>query len=143
MKIVFKKTSKTVKYSTHLQRNVFVIYSPKVVNVELASYVKIDTGLVLSLPQNSKGFVTSIFRGDEIIEFNTDKERLLVEILNKSFEEPIKIKKNQPVGFVVIEPEHFKFKYETPNEKKKKTIQKKKLKKQHRQTTIQATWRLS
>ena len=120
-----------------------MIYSPKVVNVESASYVKIDTDLILSLPQNSKGFVMSIFRGDEIIEFNTDKERLWVEILNKSFEEPIKIKKNQPVGFVVIEPERLKFKYETPNEKKKKTIQKKKSKKQHRQTTIQATWQLS
>ena len=66
--------------------------------------------LILSLPQNSKGFVTSISRSDEISEFNTDKKRLWVEILNKSIEEPIKIKKNQPLGLIVIEPEHLKFK---------------------------------
>ena len=66
--------------------------------------------LILSLPQNSKGFVTPIPLGDEISEFNTDKKRLWVEILNKSIEEPIKIKKNQPLGLIVIEPEHLKFK---------------------------------
>ena len=75
-----------------------MIYSPKVVNVEPASCVKIDTDLILSLPQNSKGFVMSIFLGEEISEFNTDKERLWEEILNKSFKEPIKIKKESTFG---------------------------------------------
>lgn len=127
MKIVFKETSKTVKYSRHLQRNAFIIYSPKVFKVESSSYIKIDTKLILSLPQNSKGFVTSIFRGDEISEFKTDKEGLWVEILNKSFEEPIKIKKDQPLGFVVVEPEHSTFKYETSNSKKGKPYKRKKI----------------
>ena len=64
--------------------------------------------LIFSWPQNSKGFVTSISRSDEISEFNTDKKRLWVEILNKSIEEPINIKKNEPLGFIVVEPEHLK-----------------------------------
>ena len=43
-----------------------------------------------------------------------------VEILNKSFKEPVKIKKNQPLGFAVIKLEHLKFKYETSDSKRKK-----------------------
>ena len=78
--------------------------------------------LILSLPQNSKGFVTSISRSDEISEFNTDKKRLWVEILNKSIEEHIKIEKNQPLEFIVVEPEHLKLKYETSDSKKEKIV---------------------
>ena len=68
MESVLKKTRKRAKHPRHLQR--------KVDNAEPASYVKIDTDLILSLPQNSKGFVTSIFRSDEISKFNTDKDCL-------------------------------------------------------------------
>ena len=118
MESVLKKTSKRAKHPRHLQR--------KVDNAEPASYVKIDTDLILSLPQNSKGFVTSVFRSDEISKFNTDKDCLWVEILNKSFGELIKIKKNQPLGFVVVEPQHLKLKYETSDSKKKIVVQKKK-----------------
>ena len=91
--------------------------------------------LILSLPQNSKGFVTPIPLGDEISEFNTDKKRLWVEILNKSIEEPIKIKKNQPLGLIVIEPEHLKFKYEFEF----KTVKKRR---SYESKKIQTTWRL-
>ena len=43
-----------------------------------------------------------------------------IEILSKSFEETVEIKKDQLLGFLVIEPTHLKFKYETSNKKKKK-----------------------
>ena len=43
-----------------------------------------DIEIIVSLPKISKGFVTSIFRGDEISEFNSDQQRLWVEILNKN-----------------------------------------------------------
>ena len=42
-----------------------------------------------------------------------------VEILNIYFEETLEIKKNQPLGFLVIEAKHLKFKYETTKKKKK------------------------
>ena len=42
-----------------------------------------------------------------------------MEILDKSYEEALKIKKNKPLVFVVIEPEYLKFKYETTRNKKK------------------------
>ena len=85
-------------------------------------------GNIVFLPKNSKGFVISVFRGDEIIEFNGEQRRLWVEILNKSYKETIEIKKNNPLGFVVIEPEHLKFKQEkreTLSSKATKTKKKK------------------
>ena len=66
--------------------------------------MKIDTELTVFLTQNSKGFLTSIFRRDEINELFHGKHRLWIEILNKSFEDPVKIKRNQPLGFLVTEP---------------------------------------
>ena len=42
-----------------------------------------------------------------------------IEILNKSFEESAEIKRNRPLGFLVVEPGHLKFKYETTKKKKK------------------------
>ena len=50
---------------------------------------------------------------------------LWVEMLNKSFEETVEIKKkkikkkNQPLGFPVLQLEHLKFKYEMAKIKKK------------------------
>ena len=82
--------------------------------------MKLDTEIVVFLPKNSKGFVTSMFRGDEINEICGEKQHLWIEILNKSFEETVKIKKkNQPLGFLVVQTEHLKFKYETGKKKKK------------------------
>ena len=49
--------------------------------------------MVVFLPKNSKGFVTSIFQGDEINEISGQKQCLWIEILNKSFEKTVEIKK--------------------------------------------------
>ena len=66
--------------------------------------------------------ITSVFREDEINKFNSEQQRLWVGILNKSYEKTLKIKKNNPLRFVVIEPEHLIFKHETTKNKKKKTL---------------------
>ena len=65
------------------EKKSFIIYSSRTVKIETAASIKIDTELILLLPQNSKGFITSIFGGDEINEFCTEKQRLWIEILNK------------------------------------------------------------
>ena len=106
------------------KKSVFILCSPKTVEIEPATSKRIDTEIILTLPKNSKGFVTSIFRGDEISEFNSDQQRLWVKILNKSYEDIVEIKKNNPLGFVVIEPEHLTFKHEgeTSKNKKKKVL---------------------
>ena len=90
------------------------------------------------LPQKSKGFLTSTFRGDEINELFSGKYRLWVEILNKSLEDSIEIKRNQPLGFLVVEPESLKFQY-IPS--KKKTP--KKGKQTYTPKTKNADWRFS
>ena len=46
-----------------------------------------------------KGFLTSRFRGDKINELFNGKHRLWVEILSKSFEDHIEIKKRTTVRF--------------------------------------------
>ena len=52
----------------HLKKNIFIIYCPRAVKTQPATSKKVDTEIVVFLPQNAKGYVTSIFRGDEINE---------------------------------------------------------------------------
>ena len=60
---------------------------------EPATSTKIDTDIIVLLPKNSKGFITSMLREDKINEFSNEQQQLWVEILNKSFEETLEIKK--------------------------------------------------
>ena len=93
MEIFFKRSQEKIKKPKHLKNNVFVIYSPRAVKIEPATSTKIDTEIIVSLPKKSKGFITSIFREEEINEFSSNQQRLWVEILNKSYEETLEIKK--------------------------------------------------
>ena len=61
----------------------FALYAPRGINIEPA-IERIDTEIIVLLPDNSNGFVTSKFRADEIHKFNAKKQHLWVEILNKS-----------------------------------------------------------
>ena len=117
MEIIFRRSQVTTKKPNHLKKTVFIVYSPGALKIESATCTKIDTEITVSLPRNAKGFITSILREDEINEFSNNQPRLWVEILHKSFEETLEIKKNKPLGFVVIEPEYLKFKYETKKSK--------------------------
>ena len=47
-------------------------------------YSKNDSGVVIFVPENSKCFLTSKFREDEINQIQCREQRLWVEILNKS-----------------------------------------------------------
>ena len=102
-----KNTSKAIKNPKHLQRNNFLIYSPKVVNNKLATNIRVNTELILHLPKNSKGIITYIYQKnqqdslhplDKINEFNSDQQHLWIEKLSKSFEETVKIKKELTFG---------------------------------------------
>ena len=101
-------------------KELFILYSAWAIKIELASCRKIGTGITAFLPTNSSGFLTSKFRGDEINELFHGKQRLWVEILNKPFEDHIEIKKGQPLGFLVVEPENLKFQHVPPKKKKAK-----------------------
>ena len=111
-----------MKKPLHLKQNIFVLYSPRTAIVEPATSSKTGTGITVILPKDFKCFITSKFRGDEIFELNSEKQRLWVEILNKSHLESIKVQKGSVIRFLVIEPDNFKFKHETqqPETKKRK-----------------------
>ena len=139
-KIIFEKENFSLKKPKHLYKNVFIIYSPWAMKFEPATHMKIDTEVTVFLTQNSKGFLTSIFRGDEINELFHGKHHLWMEILNKSFKHLVKVKRNQPLGFLVIEPENLKFHHEAPKTKKNKTPNKDKIS-SYRPKTKKASWR--
>ena len=60
----------------HLKKNIFIIYYLRAVKIEPVTSIKINTEIVVFLPQNAKGYVTSIFQGDEINEIYSKKQRL-------------------------------------------------------------------
>ena len=128
-----KELTQELKKPHHVTINVFALYAPKKINIDPATSQKTDTEIIVLLPKNSPGFVTSKFREEEIHEFNAKKRRLWVEILNKSYEENIEIKKNSAIGFIVIEPENLLHKHASTGKKKKRQTKYRK----KRQTTSQ------
>ena len=124
MEIFFKRTHNRFKKCYHMENNVFALYVPKATDIEPATTCNIDTGIILYLPDRSHGFVTSMFRRDEIHKLKAKKQRL--EISNKSHLDNLIIKKDSVLGFVVIEPKHLTYKHETKKIKKEKEKQAKK-----------------
>lgn len=49
-KIIFEKDNSSVKNPRHLQKNVFILYSPRAVKIEPPTYRKIDTEITAFLP---------------------------------------------------------------------------------------------
>ena len=125
MGIIFRRENAKVKKPEHIKKNIFIIFSPRTVTVETATCSKIDTNITLILPKKGKAFSTSKFMGYEIYQIKAKQERSWIEILNRSYEEDLKIKKkNSILGFLVIEPENLSFKHETKSTKKKEAITK-------------------
>ena len=120
MNVIFKRTYSGVKKPQHINKNVFVIFTPKRINIEPATSYELDTEIILILLQGSHGFVTSKFRGDETHQINAKKQRLWIKILNKSYEKNLVVEKNSPIGFVIIEPENLPHKHATKKDKNKK-----------------------
>ena len=58
-KIMFEKISETVKNPKHLQKSVFLLYSPRKFTIEPASNKKVDAEMTAFLLRNSKGYITS------------------------------------------------------------------------------------
>ena len=58
-----------------------------------------------------------------------------VEILNRSFEDNIVVRKTKPLGFLVIEPENLKFHYAQSTKRNNKTKKKEDCSKWKKKTT--------
>ena len=116
----FKKDTSAIKNSKHMKRNVFVIYSPRHIKIEPENFRRTGTEISVFLPQKSNGFIRSRLNGDELKELFHGEHHLWIEILNRSFVDNIAVKRNKPLGFLVVEPENLNFKY-APTKKENKT----------------------
>ena len=110
-----------MKSPKHLGKNTFLVYSPRLIKIEPATHMKIDTEIVVFLPKNARGLLTSIFKTDEVNGLFNSKHRLWVKILNKSFEHTIKVERHSPLGIFVIDPENLKIHNVQTKKKAKKT----------------------
>ena len=81
--ILFKKNTPAAKNPRHLKRNAFIIHSPRHIKIEPASFRRIDTEIIVFLPKNSNGFITSEFNGDKLTEVLDGEHRLETELLNR------------------------------------------------------------
>ena len=122
IKLWFKKTAREKKIQNICREN-FLLYSPRKIKTEPASFTKIDTEVTAFLPTDLKGFIKSKFRSDKINEVFLGKHHCWVGILNQSFENHIEIKKRHPLGYLFIESENLKFeqiptKRKTPKQKR-------------------------
>ena len=91
--ILFKKDTPAIKTPKHMKGNDFIIYSPRHIKIEPASFRRVDTKIVAFLPENSRGFITTRFNDDELKEVFDGEHRLWIKILNRSFVDSIVIKK--------------------------------------------------
>ena len=119
-KVIPKKDSKNLKKPFPLKRNVFMLYAPRNIAIEPTEFKRIDSEIVTFTPKNGRGFVTSKFREEKIIEISNGEQRLWVEITNRSCASPIEIPKGCVLGFFVAEPEHLQLQYETQQRKLKR-----------------------
>ena len=102
MEILFETDGPGIKKPYHLKNNVFLIYSPRTITIDVASSIKIDTNIILRLPKKAKAFITSKLRAQEIYEINKEKSRLWIETLNTSYNEDFKIKKRHLLDFLLL-----------------------------------------
>ena len=73
MEVIFERDNQGVKKPQHLQKNIFIIYSPRTVTVETANCVKIDTNITLNLPKKQKHFLHQNSEGTKFVKLITKK----------------------------------------------------------------------
>ena len=74
-------------------------YLPRDIKIEPMEIETVDTKLTAIIEPPTKNVLTSKFREDEVCELPAKKERRLwLEILNRSYNHPIKIKKKEFIG---------------------------------------------
>lgn len=101
-KLSLKGTKKCQKTNA-LRKPVFFLFffnftHQKNIKISPMQYEREDTEVVVSLPENSEGYITSKFRTDEIEEISCREQRLWIGIWNKSLTKNIEVKKEICVG---------------------------------------------
>ena len=92
--------------SQRFEKNIFSIFARKSLVIETAETEKIDTELLVELPENYSAYLTTKFENQNIKEFiGPCKKRLWTEILNSSFLNKLNIKKGDLIGYLLFEPD--------------------------------------
>ena len=114
-------------------KNIFSIFAQKSLVIETADTEKIDTELLVELPENYSAYLTIKFENQNIKEFiGPCKKSLWIEILNSSFLNKLNIKKGDLIGYLLFKPDkNGNVFYIKKKKKKKKKIYQNFLKKRN------------
>ena len=131
MKATIKILSDKIKMidPQRFQKNIFSIFAQKSLVIETADIEKINTELLVDLPENYSAYLTTKFENQTIKEFiGPCKKRLWIEILNSSYLSKLNIKKGDLMGCLLFEPNEnvnvFYIRKKKPNySQKKKDVQ--------------------
>ena len=131
MKATIKILSDKIKMidPQRFQKNIFSIFAQKSLVIETADIEKINTELLVDLPENYSAYLTTKFKNQTIKEFiGPCKKRLWIEILNSSYLNKLNIKKGDLIGCLLFEPNEnvnvFYIRKKKPNySQKKKDVQ--------------------
>ena len=105
MKATIKILSDKIKMidPQRFQKNIFSIFAQKSLVIETADIEKINTELLVDLPENYSAYLTTKFKNQTIKEFiGPCKKRLWIEILNSSYLNKLNIKKGDLIGCLLF-----------------------------------------
>ena len=88
------------------KKNIFSIFAQISLVTETVDTEKIDTELLVELPENYSAYLTTKFENQNIKEFiGPCKKRLWIEILKSSFFNNLNIKKGDLILYLLFEPD--------------------------------------
>ena len=97
-----------IKKTFQSRENILAVYSPRIYIIPEADTVTIDTEIIINLPQNSKVYLTTKFKGQKIKEIRgPQKKRLRITLLNESYFQKHIIKKGDIVGYLLSPNSNF------------------------------------
>ena len=106
--ITLKLTSNRIKKPFWSRENILAVYSPRKYIIPEADTVTIDTEIIINLPQNSKVYLTTKFKGQKIKEIRgPQKKRLKITLLNESYFQKHIVKKGDIVGYLLSPNSNF------------------------------------
>ena len=121
MMITLKLISNRIKKPFRSRENILAVYSPKKYVIPEADTVAIDTEIIINLPQNSKVYLTTKFKGQKIKEIRgPEKKRLRIRLLNESYFQKHIVKKGDIVRYLLSPNSNFSI--QKQHEKKKHKI---------------------
>ena len=89
------------------KNNIFTIFAQNRSSIKIAETENIDTELIIDLPENFTAFFTTKFEGQDIQKLvEPCRKRLWINILSESYLKEYQIKKEDLIGYLVIEPDN-------------------------------------